>query len=49
MNTVLLELPAFGSIVVTRAALALGVGLGDTWVDWRNRARPRDPTRTTAA
>jgi len=27
MNSVLLELPSFGYIVVTRAALALGVGL----------------------
>lgn len=32
------------------AALALGVGLGDTWVDWRGRAaRPRDPSGTPAA
>ncbi len=30
----MLLLPIFG------AALALGVGLGDTWLDWRGRARP---------
>jgi hypothetical protein len=36
----------FGPLV---AALAFGVGLGDTWVDWRSRARPRGPTGTPAA
>ena len=25
-------------------AVALGLGLGDTWVDWRSRARPSSPT-----
>jgi hypothetical protein len=25
-------------------AVALGLGLGDTWVDWRNRPRPSSPT-----
>jgi hypothetical protein len=32
------------------ATLALGVGLGDTWADWRSRAsRPPDSAGTPAA
>ncbi|HUF27777.1 MAG TPA: DUF2232 domain-containing protein [Gemmatimonadaceae bacterium] len=32
--------PVFAVLAAATAALALGLGLGDTWLDWRRRTRP---------
>lgn len=37
---VLASLVAFPIVVPALLAAALGLGLGDTWLDWRRRARP---------
>jgi len=43
----------FGSMVMIAVALIpvlwsipLGLGLGDTWIDWRRRVRPATPGST---